>query len=195
MEGGYPKLVGVAAADCGCRLLLSDGSDACVDVTAEQIDAHLARRGLPTLVEFCRRRDVAVLGDALQVNASEWDRLILRLREDKGVQRLEAERPGLADALLVSHRQAAGMPLRIMECFDRGCVYLSCPYSFRPEQDAPGCYLVAFDLPGEWVLQGRVNMCSWAVEVEAAHAPGWHIAEPGAAADRGLGFAAIGLKT
>ena len=186
MEGGYPKLTGVATADSGCRLFLSDGSDAWVNVTGEQIDAHLARRGLPTLAEYCRRRDVAVLGDALQVNASEWDRLTLRLREDKGVQRLEAERPGLADALRVSHGRAAGLPLRVMECFHRGCIYLFCPYSFQPEQDAPGWYRVAFDLPGEWVLQGRANMCSWAVQVEAAHVPGWYIAEPGAAADGGF---------
>ena len=43
---------------------------------------------------------------------------------------------------------------------------------------------MAFNLPGEWVLQGQLNMGSWAVEVEAAHSPGWYIAEPVAAPDR-----------
>jgi hypothetical protein len=183
MEGGYPKLIGVAAADRGCRLLLSDQSQVSVDVTTDQIDAHLSRRGLPTLAEFCRRRDVAVLGDSIQVGASEWDRLMLRLREDKGVQRLAHERPDLAEALRVSHTQAGNLPLRIFECLDRGCIYLFYPYSFLPEQDAPGWYRVAFRLPGEWALQGRLNMGSWRVEVEMFHSPGWCIAEPVAAPD------------
>lgn len=166
MEGGYPKLIGVATADRGCRLLLSDESQASVDVTVNQIDAHLSRRGLPKLAEFCRRRDVAVLGDSIQVGASEWDRLMLRLREDKEIQRLTHERPDLAEALRVSHTQACSLPLRIFECLDRGCIYLFCPYSFFPEQAAPGWYRVAFCLPDKWALQGRLNMGSWRVEVE-----------------------------
>lgn len=185
MEGGYPKLIGVAAADHGCRLLLSDGSDAWVDVTAEQIDTHLARRGLTPLAEFCRRREVAVLGDMIAVGGEEWGRLISHLRASEVVQRLVAERPGLREALQVSHAQAGALPLRIFECFHRGCIYLFFPYSFRPEPDAPGWYRVALDLPGEWVLQGRLHIGSGAVEVEPVHSPGQYIAEPSAAADPG----------
>ncbi|HEV3440837.1 MAG TPA: hypothetical protein VG122_26015 [Gemmata sp.] len=144
----------------------------------------MTRRGLPTLAEFCRRRDVAVLGDLIQVGAREWDRLMLCLRESERVQRLVDERPGLGKALRVSHAQAGAQPFRIYECFHRGCIYLSYPYTFRPEQDIPGWYRVAFDLPGEWVLQGRLHIGTGAVEIEAAHSPGQYIAELTAAQDR-----------
>lgn len=168
MGEGYPTLIGVAAADRGCLLLLSDGTEMQVDVTARRIDAHLARRGLPSIEEYCRRRSVAVLGDFVAVGDEQWDRLMQRLRDSAAVQQLAAERPGLTEALSVTCDQASDLPLRIFECFHRNNIYLFYPYNFLPEQDEPGWYRVNFELRGEWVLQGKLHIETGAVDVFAA---------------------------
>ncbi len=183
MTDGYPKLVGYREARHGCVFLLSDRSELLVEVSVTALDDLLARKGLPALAALADSRSVSVLGDSIGVSEAEWGRIAATLQHAPELTAASRRYPQIGEVLALPYAALTELPVRLLECFDRGCVYAEYRHNFRQWQGQPGWYRGLLTVTPTFQLVVWVSVGTVAVRVEGRYCAGEYVAEPGAAAD------------
>jgi len=161
------RLTAIEPAGAHCRLVLHDGKNVLVDVSAEGLTAHFSTHGM----SLAENSKIIVYHKAMQMTEREW-RLIsslLRAHPD-AVEGLSSYKL-INRALRSSFLDICEMPYRIysgLSSPENPCLYLSHPFDFYAKDGGHYCLLSERNV----LIKCSVKYKRYSVDLEDDEIPG-----------------------
>lgn len=176
--GNYPpKLERIIGTPFGSLLILSDGREVPINISAGRLSQALVGFGRPPLDELLASRSLAIYADHWETTAEEWGEVSTAVRASPVAATAFGDVPPIWGTFGQPAVVVRGLPHRVYGGLEQA-LYTSHPFHFRSDPNRPAPWVRALlGAPGGRLINTWVHRASGRVEVVSDVLPGHYLEE------------------